>query len=169
MGVWSGLLFAGLPVAFGAVLIWLGLKARREGRAQGRFATAPGVIVSSSVRNREIKMPILGRRTLRTSGITFGDGPRVSYSFEVDGETYAGTRIGAPPARRKRRRRRPGEMWDLQLFEVGRAVTVHYDPRDPARCVLYPEPTGGTALALFAMGGAFMLFGLMAGWIVRGL
>ncbi len=169
MGLASGLLLAALPVAFGLALVAVGWRTLRAGRAQAAWASAPGVIEASSVRTREVRLPILGARTLRTSGITFGDGPRVAYAFEVDGRTYRGTRIGTPPARRGRRRRRPGELWDLRLFEAGRPVTVHYDPADPADCMLYPAPTGPAAFALIALGASFVLFGAMAAWIVRGL
>lgn len=168
MGLASGFLLAALPVAFGLALIAVGWRTLRAGRAQAAWATAPGVIEASSVRTRELRLPILGTRTLRTSGITFGDGPRITYSFEVEGQAYRGTRIGTPPARRGRRRR-PGELWDLRLFEAGRPVTVHFDPADPADCMLYPAPRGPAAFALLAMGLSFVLFGAMAAWIVRGL
>ncbi|KAA2236259.1 DUF3592 domain-containing protein [Salinarimonas soli] len=166
----SGFLFAVLPVLFGIVLIGLAERARRRARARAVWASAPGIIETSSVRVRDVKVPLLGRKTLRTTGLTFGDGPRVTYAFEVEGRTWRGTRIGVPPARKGRRRRRAGETWDLTLFEAGRPVTVHYDPADPASCSLYPdEPGRGLVAALWFMGGAFVAFGLMGGWILRGL
>ncbi len=166
----AGFLFAALPVLFGLVLIGLGLRVhRRSRRARTRWTTAPGTIETSSVRVRDVRVPLLGRKTLRTAGLTFGDGPRVTYAFEADGQTWRGTRIGLPPARKGRRRRRPGDAWDLTLFEAGRPVTVHYDPENPADCSLYPAPKGrGTALALGFMGGSFVLFGLMGLSILRG-
>jgi hypothetical protein len=166
----AGLLFAALPVLFGLSLMGLGLRAqRRARRARTRWTTAPGTIEISSVRVRDVKVPLLGRKTLRTTGFTFGDGPRVTYAFDVDGQTWQGTRIGLPPAR-KGRRRRPGDTWDLTLFEVGRPVTVYYDPENPADCSLYPAPPGRAAvLALWFMGGAFVLFGVMGWSILRGL
>ncbi len=167
--VGSGLLFAVLPIAFGVALLGIGWRILRSGRARRGWATAPGLIEASSVRSREVKVPLLGRKTLRTSGITFGDGPRITYAFEVEGETYRGTRIGTPPARRKSRARRPGEMWDLAPFEAGRPVTVHYDPADPADCILYPTPTRPMALSMMALGVTFVLFGAMALSILRGL
>ncbi len=168
MGIAAALTFAGLPIGFGLVLIWLGRRARREALERGAWATAPGTITASSVRSREIALPVIGRRTLRSSGFTFGEGPRVTYGFEVGGRTYEGTRIGDPPGRRPGRRRRRGEIWDLAAFETGRPVQVHYDPRDPARNMLHPPAAGGWA-ALIGMGVAFVVLGLMAASVLRGL
>lgn len=78
--------------------------------------------------------------------------PKVTYTYHVAGIAYDGTKIAI------------GQMSSssdyaqgvLDRYPVGRKVTVHYSPTDPAEAVLEPGIHGGTWIC-FGVGGAFTL------------
>lgn len=160
-----GLVVTAIPIAFGLAVMALGARALRTSRRRRGWASVAGTIRTSSVSRREVNVPLLGKTTLRKTGLTFGHAPRVTYAYAVDGTDYTGTRVGAAPQGGSRRRDRG---WDLALFDEGRAVTVHHDPANPADSVIYPGPSSGRGpVLLFFVGGVFVAFGLMA-WSILG-
>lgn len=79
----------------------------------------------------------------------------VRYEYAVDGRTHRG--------QLRYERRRIAHVEDLLArYPVGKAITLHYDPADPARSVLEQSPSSATygylAIGILMGVGAFVLF-----------
>lgn len=76
------------------------------------------------------------------AGPVSDDGPsygvKVAYSFDVGGRRIRGNRIafGYSTSGRRRTQEKLAEK-----IRPGETMTVHYDPRNPSRSVLFPEST----------------------------
>jgi len=112
---------------FGA-LVWLTvlgfvfdrLKQRRHALEVRTWPSTPGVIVSSQALKRYVGKGLM-------------DVGEISYSFEVEGRTYAGRHIQLGD--------RPQDAYPLLAhYPVGRSVTVHYRPKAPRDCALDVTP-----------------------------
>ncbi|MGH7648120.1 MAG: DUF3592 domain-containing protein [Gemmatimonadaceae bacterium] len=84
---------------------------------------------------------------------------RVSYTYTVDGTTYAGKNLGYASDTMDENNLPYAGMVHVQRYRPGAVIDVHYDPRHPQRSVLEPgiKPSNVfmTALAL-AMAGVFV-------------
>jgi hypothetical protein len=91
------------------------------------------------------------RRWESTTGRVIDAPSPFRYTFDVDGRTYTASRIGfglPDPTQGSR-------------YSPGQEVTVYYSPSDPTRSALEPGP-GPLAFAPLAVGGLFLLLGLIA-------
>ena len=129
----------GIGVAALAVRAWRG---QRRANAARTWPQTAGRVIESGVQERTFRM----RR--RTSVASYRDqkfyAPRVIYEYEVDGRRYQHNRL---------------QMGDLitssdyadaeksaARYAVGSAVTVYYDPADPAGATLDIGAGWGTRL-----------------------
>jgi len=115
-----------LPVmllAWDAVQIARAGAADEEGAASDAWPTVPGAITASSV------------GTIATGGSTGGHDfvPDIDYAYAISGHSYVGHRVRFVAFARKSAEE-AGAV--VALYPVNAAVTVHYDPADPASAVL---------------------------------
>jgi hypothetical protein len=89
-------------------------------RASEAWPTVPGVIETSKVEQRLTRSGIFYKLALR-------------YRYEVDGNGYQGDTAEFGPPRVTAQELIEGLA---QKYPAGAKVTVHYDPDDPATCVL---------------------------------
>ena len=121
---------------------------RMQANQAARWPKAPGRIVASRAEGRSSSS---GRNPTRVYE------PVVEYAYSVAGQEYRGSRVsfGASVA--------AGKSWAQKrasAYPVGGAVTVHYDPANPAESVLEPRVAfawGGLSIALvcFALAAYF--------------
>jgi hypothetical protein len=113
--------FIVLGVFFISLAIIQLLKAKK---AEKSWPTAPGVIMSS----------VVGTHLARSSrgGTTTQFMPEVAYEYQVNEITYKGSGVGFGKSTTSSRK--ATEI--VSRYPQGTAVTVHYDPQDPAKAVL---------------------------------
>lgn len=108
----------GITVMFIVVEVFLALPFH-EGRSAHAWPTATGTVASAS-------MGRAGKRRKPT--------PLVTYTFQVDGATYSGSRYNAFPTGMSRER----AEGILAQHTPGTTVTVYYNPANPSRSLLAP-------------------------------
>ena len=143
-----------LFIVAGLIALAAGALDYREARAMAAWPGTPGRIVASEVVTAQFR-----GRALR-----YAPAVRIAYSYTVDGEVYLSERVGVETL--------PVEAGDaagqrlLRDYPLSAAVTVYYDPADPANAVLEREPpTGG-----FAAGMGLIVLGLVVAgirWLLR--
>jgi hypothetical protein len=123
----------------GGFLLYWGVVNLWEAKAGETWPTAPGKIVSSSVESK---------RTYEA---------KVVYEYTVNGKVYSSGRLtmgnintGDPGRARL----------IVDRYPPGKAVTVHYSPQDPSRCLLEPGLNGGLFLVP-SIGAVFFLMGIL--------
>lgn len=129
------LLLGGALSAWGVVELARALRMRS-------WPTAPGRVTASYVSTDNVGIEV-GKYQNHTVYARRG---HVSYRYEVGGQSYLGSRVDqlAPSTRRP--------SADSARYPEGRAVTVRYDPVDPADAVLEVTwPTGGTFALLLGL------------------
>ncbi len=99
-------------------LIWSAWKNVRLSRESAGWPMVPGTITLSE----------MARSAWRRQ-------PRVTYSYEVDGKTYNGTKVNFAPGVPARE-----AQAILGRYEVGRTANVSYSPKNPSLAVLEPGP-----------------------------
>ena len=117
-------------IIFGAGMIYY-----FEGEIEGALAQKHWPVTDGIV----IRAEIVGSRAFR---------PEVTCAYEIDGQKYRlTTNLGTPGFGNKRSRRdTAGRI--LQEYPVGRIVSIHYDPEDPARAFLRVGPAWNTFMKL---------------------
>jgi hypothetical protein len=136
-----GIVWSAGVLTFDSVQIW---SAFRQIAALN-YASAPGRITHSAVKTTRSSR---GRAVYR---------PDIKYSFEVDGKTHEGSlyRYGQPASNDK------SASIIVQQHPVGAAVTVYYNPADPADSLLHPGLTGTDLfIALFLLPFNVVMLGL---------
>jgi hypothetical protein len=126
--------FIVLGVFFIGMAIMQQLKAKK---AEKTWPTAPGVILSS----------IVGTHLSHSSrgGTTTQYMPEVAYEYQVNEITYKGSSVGFGKSTTSSRK--ATEI--VSRYPQGTAVSVHYDPQDPAKAVLETKAYSfGSNLAL---------------------
>jgi hypothetical protein len=110
--------------AFGAYLIYAGLRSRKLAKASETWPTASGTVVSSDVKSHTVRT-----KQARTTTYT----PVVTYSYSVGEFAYQGSVIrfgdlssGSPTVAQELAAKYP----------QGAAVSVRYDPAEPGRATL---------------------------------
>jgi hypothetical protein len=136
-------LFAVIMFGVGAALLWFGFGNLQKALQSPDWPTTAGKILSSEVVDA-------GENDMQFDAA-------VSFVYRVNGETLKGEKVqldqwAASDVKSKRR--------VVRQFPEGRAVTVYYNPADPAEAVLVPGPTIGTWLKP-GMGIGFTLFSLV--------
>jgi hypothetical protein len=127
------------------VFVWNWFSLRKTLRAAQAWPTAPGRILSSYVDDRVIN----GERLFE---------PTVSYVFEVDGREMSGERVNFSGRFFTDRTARA----EVDRFPPGSAVTVHYDPADPAKaCLELAKVTPKLLLWSALMVALALFFGLL--------
>ena len=117
-----------LFIAAGLLTMLAGLQQFRAGQAAGGWPATSGQIVA----NETVRVAQRGR------SVTIIDAARIAYRYSVDGRAYESERVtpNALPARTdsaEGRRR-------AAAYPLGAAVTVYYDPANPARSLLERPP-----------------------------
>jgi hypothetical protein len=126
--------FIVLGVFFIGMAIMQQLKAKK---AEKSWPTAPGVILSS----------VVGTHLSHSSrgGTTTQYMPEVAYDYQVNEITYKGSSVGFGKSTASSRK--ATEI--VSRYPQGTSVTVHYDPKDPAKAVLETKAYSfGSNLAL---------------------
>jgi len=133
-------------LVFGVVLGGVGFMRYTTARASAEWPTVNGTVTSSRVQTT--------RRDGKNEYM-----PRVQYSYVVDGQSFSGTRITASDEYQKNR----GSADDiLGRYPSGTAVTVFYDPQDPARAVL-EQGLPGNVKVLLGAGVACLALAVLIG------
>jgi hypothetical protein len=141
--------FCGLFMLIGAVAIGCGAWTLLRSLRCQHWPTTEGVIEEAEMEQHET-----ADTEQQSSSFTYS--ANVSYSYQVAGIHYEGTRlaIGAMSASSNYAR------GILDRYPVGKKVSVHYAPDNPELAVLETGIHGGTWIAL-GVGTLFVLFGWM--------
>ena len=139
--------FPGIFVAVGVLLLVTGYRDIDEARASADWPNVQGTIVSSAVDSRRSSTSQGRPKT------TFH--AAVRYEYVVDGANLVGERvaIGDDSARSS-----SGAREVVDLYPAGSNVAVSYDPANPARSVLEPG-VHGRAIKKPIIGVIFLLAG----------
>lgn len=147
--------------AIGALLLACGLIALAAGvvgysatRRMAGWPSAPGRVVLSETYTGEFR-----GRALR-----YAPAVRVAYEYTVDSQAFTGERVGQGPVPLEAASAESQRL--LRDYPAGAAVTVYYDPADPASAVLERDPPAGT----FAAAGWLFVLGLAVlglRWLLR--
>lgn len=143
-----------LAFAAGSVFMILSyFKNKKKAAASLSWSTAPGTILESSVRE--------------ASGSDF-DGPatytvKLSYSYQVMGQTYQGKNIhiGARSTVPHSKAQATASQ-----YPAGSAVTVYYDPANPADAVLERAAPANTVVLILGIIFLFITLCLMCGGLI---
>lgn len=136
---------AALFVVVGLMTLAAGAWQYRAGRAVATWPATAGEIIANDL------VPV----EQRGRSVTVVEAVRVVYRYTVDGQTYESDRVSLD-ARPARADRPEGERRRV-TYPMGTAVTVYYDPADPARSVLERAPRTDALRA----GGALAVLGLL--------
>lgn len=141
--------------AFGVVFTILGYTFNQEYQAVQRWPAVQGTIVDTSIDRRS------------DEGNSYSYSPVVVYHYSTNGSTYSGDRLMIGIQRSYDKREQAAEV--LNAYPRGAAVTVYYNPANPADAVLDRE-TNHNMIALIA-GIAMLTIGLIlliVAWWLRG-
>jgi len=137
-------LFCSLFVVIGLVAVGIGIWTLVKSIRSEHWPVTDGIIQSAEMKSHE------GSK----GGVTYS--ADVTYTYQVAGESYTGDKVSI------------GQMSSsseyargiLDRYPVGKKVSVHYPPGDPADAVLETGIHGGTWICL-GVGTMFTLFGIM--------
>ncbi len=124
----------------GVALLIYGIGLVRDARACAGWPTVQGRVLSSEAQ-------MVSRQKDKS---TYA--PNVSYRYEVDGKEYQSSRLTIVP------RNYRGQQWVTEIlasYPVGGVVVVHYDPKEPANCMLDTSTTGSEWA--YPIGGVLMI------------
>jgi len=124
----------------GAALVFYGVGLVRDARACANWPTVQGRVLSAEAQ-------VVSRQKDKS---TYA--PNVSYRYEVDSKDYESSRLTIVP-RNYSSRQSVNEI--LTGYPVGGTVLVHYDPKNPANCMLDTSTTGSEWA--YPIGGALMI------------
>lgn len=148
--------FVLLCVAFilgGLYYIAQGLRRRRQLSASAHWPSTQGVVLQSEAKKR-LTSP---GTVVRDSHVFYA---LIRYQYEVHGRRYESDVIELGG---RLRATLPQIQSQVQQFRHGRAVTVYYDPQDPAQACLLRQGPGGWMNIIggsgFALLGAWLLLG----------
>lgn len=147
-------------IAIGLFFIWLARRSRRQAEVAASWPTVSGKVLTSCIEARQTKIG-------NTNSIATSYFPVVTYVYQVGGQHYEGHRIcpgfdrgsGSPAAAEKL----------LSSYPVNAAVTVHYNPADPAEAALDPTASSLSPGRIFGwvggclIAGTFMMLALSGG------
>lgn len=141
------LIFGGLGLAF----LVIALVSRQKAQTSQRWPTAPGTVLSATLKEH------VSHDHDDTPSTHYSYEPVVEYNYTVGGQTYSSRRIGYGANRFGR-----GQAAKiLERYPVGSAVTVHYNPANPAEAVLETQAAGSTVFLI--LGIVFMALCLLSG------
>ena len=145
----------GLTIVFGVVffgiglaLLLVGVNGRKKAKAAEAWPTVPGVIQSSGLQENR-------HYDAEDHHTEINYEPQVQYQYSLMGQTYTGTHLAFGKASYDYRT----ASKKIAPYPQGAAVTVHYDPADPANAVLETKAAGGVVLLI--IGILFMVIGFV--------
>ena len=137
-------LFCSLFIVIGLVAVGIGIWTLAKSLRSEHWPVTDGTIQSAEMKSHS------GSK----GGTTYS--AEVTYTYQVAGTSYTGDKVSI------------GQMSSssayaqgiLNRYPVGKKVSVHYSPGDPAEAVLETGIHGGTWIC-FGVGTAFTLFGIL--------
>lgn len=148
-GVLIGVLCVGVFfLAFGGVgvfLLYRGWQQRKLADASKSWPSVPGQVVESHVAAGWSEDSEGDRRRSYTAEVT--------YSYQVNGQTFTSRQVSFG-AKASHGKPEPAQAV-VNTYAAGRAVTVYFDPANPAEAVL-ERRAGGLGIT-FVMGVVFLL------------
>jgi hypothetical protein len=140
-----GVVFFGL----GALFLFLTWRGRQKAKTSQAWPTAPGTVLSVAVQEHSSY-----DSDETTSSVNYE--PVVQYQYAVGGQQLTNKRIafGANSFDHSTAQKKANQ------YAAGMAVTVHYNPSNPADSVL--ETTAGGSTAFMVVGILFAVIGLMS-------
>lgn len=154
--VWCALITM-VFVLIGILLMRAGFSEMRTARASAGWPQTPGKVFKSSIDWSSDSDSSTGWRA------------QVAYTYSVGGTEMKGNRVSLGDYGSSNSSHAQGIV---NRYPVGRDITVYYDPRNPATCLLEPGVQAVTyilpllGLAFFAMGS--LCFGLIIRSVVVG-
>ena len=150
--MWIMVVFGLIFAAAGLFLLWQGVKEHRTCRESRNWPCVAGRITESTMQVTR------RRRSTRYS-------PQVAYTYSVMGQAYFGTgmSIGATRVFSSYAK----VQAQLAKYPLDQAVSVYYDPQQPAQATLEPGVTGGAWRTVLmgvitgGMGAAVLMLGLV--------
>ena len=151
----TGLLIAfclgGVFFLLGIGLAIFGFVQRKKAKTTETWPTASGSIVSSRL-DQNTRTERRDNRTYTSTSYT----PIVEYTYEIGGKTYQGNRVFPGASMSYDHGTAQGIV---NRYQPGAAVTVHYDPADPAQAVLETKSKGGNLFLI--IGAVFAVLGII--------
>ena len=130
------------------LLIIFGLRARKKALAARQWPTAPGKVISASLKEHRS----YDSQEHRTN-ITYE--PQVTYEYRFGSETLKRDRLGFGTTSYNR----STAVKKLEQYPQGGTVTVYINPDNPYEALL--DISTGSSIFLMVMGGVFLLIGVV--------
>ena len=140
-------------LAAGAVTLFFGVQATRNGFESRGWPDTPGKIQSNSISTQTRRSSSGSSKTSYVARITYG--------YQVNGRGYIGSTVGFGKSQYSSYTRSKTQKY-LQQYPRGKSVTVYYDPQNPGKAVLQAGVTAG-ALLIVAMGVIFVFAAIALG------
>ncbi len=149
-GLWA---VAGLLALMGVVFFGVGFSILSTARASKSWPTDEGKVSDLKIVEREeTETDKSGRPHTRTMYT-----PELTYAYEVEGRTYQGSDL-TPGGGKSSYSLRSMAEGELAPYTRAPAVSVHYNPQDPARACLRTE-AGFAPIAFMGFGCVALLAG----------
>jgi len=114
------------------------INSKRKAEASQSWPGVQGTVTKTWIQNIE---------TQDSEGMTSTTfKPRVSYEYSVGGQAYSGERLAFGAGKAYGRHRKAEEV--LAAYPVNGAVTVYYDPQNPAEATLLQQAQGGLGMII---------------------
>ena len=170
----ASLLFATLGIPIAAIGLFLMVSSLGIDRSQAEaetWVTAPGTITDVTVEkftSSRGSQTIISRTGIRTGNSYYVPpqwGVRITFSYEVDGETYVSDEY-SPTSWQIFDREEDAERFKGQ-HRVGATSDIIHDPANPRRAYFTgaDDPHYRTGVSATAWATLFVGFGLLAAWI----
>lgn len=144
MPIWIFVILALVFGGLGVVFILVAQNSKRKAAEAAQWPTVHGEIVQSEVREHT------STDDEGTTSTTYE--PLVKYHYVVKANEYTGTRIGFGVNQFDR-----NKAYEISSrYSVGQIVSVHFDPKDPAKSVLETVALGANIFSI-------------VGWVFAGI
>lgn len=143
-----GIIFGIVFCLVGILFIIVGFIQRRRTEDAQKWPDAPGVILSTEIREYQAEETRPGKPFLKYE-------PVVHYQYQVDGVEYTGNRMrfGSTQSDAATAQRR------ADAYHTGQPALVHYNPENPAESVL--EVSVSASTLLLSLGIIFLALGII--------
>lgn len=132
-----GLLLLGCFIG-GILMIISAMRSKRKAEASRSWSGIQGSITKSWVEKVV---------TTDADGIDFTSyKPRINYQYSIGGQSYSGDRLTFGAVKNYNRRQQAEQV--LAAYPENGAVTIYYDPQDPAQATLLQQSQGGVAMII---------------------
>lgn len=148
-------------LALGGVLVFFGGRQIAEGYASRNWLPTAGTVIDSHVKSETVTKKSGNSRRTTTEYTT-----TIRYNYTVGGIQYTGDRLSVERSGYRGTNR--GSAYNLaERYPVASAVTVHYDPRNPATSVLQAGAAGFGSWFMVAIGVIIMAGTAVIAFFVR--